>query len=47
MEGRKVHLHFHTFSRVCLSLAFNHARHKNIVKVVKLQEKMSEEIFNK
>ena len=36
----------HIKSDVCLSLAFNHVRHENMAKVVKLQKKVSEVTFN-
>ena len=43
MYGRKEGSFFY----VCLSLVFDHARHENMANGVKLQEKVSEVIFNK
>ena len=46
MEARKGHFQFHTFwQEVCLSLAFYHARHESMAKVVNLQAKVSEMIL--
>ena len=36
----------HIYKDVCLSLAFNHARHTNIAQVVKSPDRVSEVTFN-